>query len=154
MQTTKMEAFSIIGISIKTTNENEQSDQEIPALWNRFMAENIISKIPNKIDDDIYSLYVDYESDHTKPYTTIIGCKVKKLDTIPNGMIGRSFHGGNYAKTSIQGDLMNGIIKEHWLKIFDMELDRTYTVDFEIYGEKAKDPSNAEVDFYVGIQPY
>ncbi len=152
METVKIEPFHIIGISIRTTNENGQASKEIAELWNTFMSENVLTKIPSKIDNEIYSLYTDYESDHTKPYTTILGCKVENLNSIPNGMIGRSFEGGTYVKTTAKGDLMKGLVVDQWSKIFEMELDRTYNADFEIFGEKAQNPSNAEVDFYVGVQ--
>ncbi len=152
METVKIEPFHIIGISIRTTNENGQASKEIAELWNTFMSENVLTKIPSKVDNEIYSLYTDYESDHTKPYTTILGCKVENLNSIPNGMIGRSFEGGTYVKTTAKGDLMKGLVVDQWSKIFEMELDRTYNADFEIFGEKAQNPSNAEVDFYVGVQ--
>ncbi|WP_417445309.1 GyrI-like domain-containing protein [Joostella sp.] len=152
MQTVKIEPFKIIGISIRTTNENGQASQEIAELWQRFMSENVISKIPNKIDNAVYSLYTEYESDHTKPYTAILGCKVKNLNNVPNGMFGKSFEGGTYSKTTAKGDLMQGLVVNQWSKIFEMELDRTYDADFEIFGEKAQNPANAEVEFYVGIK--
>jgi len=116
------------------------------------MSENILSKIPNRLDESIYSLYTDYESDHTKPYTTIIGCKVKNLDNIPNGLVGKSFNGGNYLKSTIKGDLMQGLVGNYWFDIFDMKLDRNYKVDFEIYKDTTQDPSNTEVDFYIGTK--
>lgn len=152
MQTVKIEPFKIIGISIRTTNENGQASQEIAELWQRFMSENVISKIPNKIDNAVYSLYTEYESDHTKPYTAILGCKVENLDNVPNGMVGKSFDGGTYSKTTAKGDLMQGLVVNQWSKIFEMELDRTYDADFEIFGEKAQNPADAEVEFYVGIK--
>jgi predicted transcriptional regulator YdeE len=152
MQTVKIKPFNIIGISIRTTNENGQASQEIAELWQKFMSEEIVSKIPNKIGNDVYSLYTEYESDHTKPYTTILGCKVENLDNIPNGMVGSSFEGGNYIKTTAKGDLMQGLIVNHWSKIFEMDLERIYSVDFEVFSEKAQNPSDAEVDFYVAIK--
>lgn len=152
MQIVKIEPFKIIGISIRTTNENGQASQEIADLWQRFMSENVISKIPNKIDNSVYSLYTEYESDHTKPYTAILGCKVENLDSVPNGMVGKSFNGGAYSKTTSKGDLMQGLVVNQWSKIFEMELDRTYDADFEIFGEKAQNPADAEVEFYVGIK--
>ena len=152
MQTVKIKPFNIIGISIRTTNENGQASQEIAELWQKFMSETIVSKIPNKMGNDVYSLYTEYESDHTKPYTTILGCKVGNLDNIPDGMVGSSFKGGNYIKTSAKGDLMQGLIVNHWSKIFEMGLDRIYSADFEVFGEKAQNPSDAEVDFYVSIK--
>jgi predicted transcriptional regulator YdeE len=152
MQTVKIEPFNFIGISIRTTNENGQASKEIAELWGKFMSESILEKIPNKVDNEIYSLYTDYEGDHTKPYTAILGCKVENLDNIPNGMVGKSFNGGTYTKTTAKGDLMQGLVVNQWSKIFEMELDRTYDADFEIFGEKAQNPSDAEVDFYVGIK--
>lgn len=152
MQTVKIQPFNIIGISIRTTNENGQASKEIAELWGKFMSERILEKIPNKVDNEIYSLYTDYEGDHTKPYTAILGCKVENLDNIPNGMVGKSFSGGTYTKTTAKGDLKQGLVVNHWSNIFEIELDRTYDADFEIFGEKAQNPSNAEVDFYVGIK--
>ena len=43
-----IQKFNIIGISIRTTNENEQSGKDIPALWDQFISEGIAEKIPNK----------------------------------------------------------------------------------------------------------
>ena len=48
--------------------------------------------------------------------------------------------------------MTKGLVVNQWSKIFEMELDRNYKSDFEIFGEKAQNPSDAEVDFYVGIK--
>ena len=66
-----LEERLIIGVSIMTTNENGQSGTDIPYLWNRFITDNLSSEIPNKISQALYCIYTDYESDFTKPYTTI-----------------------------------------------------------------------------------
>lgn len=152
MQNVNIEPFHIIGIAVRTTNQNNQAAQEIGALWQRFMGEGLTAKIPNRIDDTIYSLYTEYEGDHTQPYTAILGCKVAHLNDIPEGMVGEAFEGGSYVKTSARGDLQKGVIVEHWTKIFGMELDRAFTADFEVFGEKAQNPTDAEVDFYVAIK--
>lgn len=152
MQTVKIEPFKIIGISVRTTNQNGQAAKELSELWGKFLSEGLLAKIPNKVDTNIYSLYTDYESDHTKPYTAILGCKVEAFDNIPSGMVGKSFNGGTYFKTTAKGDIMKGLLVNQWSKIFEMELDRTYDADFEIYGEKARNPSDSEIDFYVGIK--
>lgn len=151
MQNVKIQPFNVIGLSIRTTNENGQASKDIATLWQRFLSGNISSLIPNKVDESIYSLYTDYESDHTRPYTTILGCRVHNLDHIPDGMVGRTFNGGNYVKTTAKGDLMQGLIVNHWSKIFDMDLSRNFVVDYEVFGEKAQNPSDAEVEFYVGV---
>jgi predicted transcriptional regulator YdeE len=148
----QIETFNIIGIAIRTTNENGQSSQDIPALWNQFMSTGILAQIPNKIDDSIYCIYTDYEKDHTQPYTTILGCKVAHLDDIPAPLVGKVMNAATYAKHTVKGNLMEGIVFNEWVKIWNTPMPRTFIADFEIYGQKAQDPNNAEVDIFVGIQ--
>ena len=153
MQSTKIEPFSIIGISVRTTNENNQTAIDIGALWKKFMTEDVLQNIPNKISDDILSIYTNYESDHTKPYDTILGCKVSTLDMIPDGMVGQSFDGGTFAQFISKGDATKGAVYNTWVDIWNTDLNRLYTADFEVYGEKAKNPTDAEVDIFVAIKP-
>ena len=152
MNKVTIKPFKIIGISVRTTNENGQSAKDIGALWNTFIAEGILDKIPNKIDNTIYSIYTDYESDYIKPYTTILGCKVSSIEEIPTGMIAQTFDGGNYTKYVSKGDLTKGVVYEEWLKIWNSNLKRAYTADFEVYGEKSQNPSNAEVEIFVALE--
>ena len=149
---TKIEQFKIIGISTRTTNENNKAVEDISNLWNKFLSEKLIDKIPNKISSEIYSIYTDYEKDYTKPYTTILGCKVINLDQIPEGMIGKEIEGGKYNKLTAKGDITKGIVAQEWLKIWNSDLKRIYTVDFEVYGEKAQNPENAEIEIFVAIK--
>jgi predicted DNA-binding transcriptional regulator YafY len=152
METVKIDPFQIIGISVRTTNENGQAATDIANLWSKFMAEGVLDRIPNKVDQTVYSLYTDYEGDHTQPYTTVLGCRVESLDTIPEGMVGKSFGGGKYVKTTAKGDLTNGLVVNQWSKIWAAALDRRYTADFEAFGAKAQNPKDAEVDFFVAVK--
>ena len=152
MEKVTIKEFTVIGISVRTTNENGQSAKDIGELWNKFMSEGILDKIPSKVDNTIYSIYTEYESDHTKPYTTVLGCKVENTDTIPNGMVAKTFNGGNYARFVSKGDLTKGVVYEEWTKIWNSNLNREYSADFEIYGEKAQNPNDAEVEIFVAIK--
>ena len=152
MQMQKIESFKVIGIAIRTTNQNGQAAQDIPKLWSQFMSNHVLEQIPNKISNDIYCLYTKYESDFMAPYTTVLGCKVSSLETVPDHMEGIEINGGNYAKFEAQGDLNQGIVINKWKEIWATELDRVYTTDFEIYGERAKNPNDAHVDIYIAIK--
>jgi predicted transcriptional regulator YdeE len=152
MNTTSVESFYIIGIAVRTTNENMQAAVDIPQLWNKFMSENIIALIPNKIDDTIYSIYTDYEADYTKPYTTLLGCKVNSLDNIPEGFTGKSFAGGKYTAFTAAGKMADNIVFNEWVKIWNTAISRAYTADFEVYGQKAANPDNAEVDIFIAVK--
>lgn len=152
MDIQKKEEFSVVGISVRTTNENGQMAQDIPALWNKFMTEGIAEKIPNKISNDIYCIYTDYEKDHTKPYTTVLGCKVENLSSVPNGMIAKIFTEASYTKFTAQGNILQGMVFNEWIKIWGSDLNRSFTADFEVYGQKAQNPEDAEVDIFVAVK--
>lgn len=152
MNNVKVAPFKIIGISVRTTNENGQAGKDIPVLWEKMINENILNSIPNKIENTIYSIYTDYEKDHTKPYTMVLGCQVENLDKIPDGMVGYSFDGGEYLKFTIKGDLSKDLVINEWIKIWNMDLGRLFTADFEVYGEKAQNPSDAEVDIFIAVK--
>ena len=146
-----LESFKVIGITVRTTNENGQAGIDIPKLWNKFISENVLSKIPNKITEEIYAIYTAYESDYTKPYTTVLGCKVSSLTLIPKGMKSFTFQGGNYQKFTAKGDLTQGVVYQEWSRIWNLDLTRAYTADFEVYGKKAQNQQNAEVAIFVAL---
>ncbi|MGX5690222.1 GyrI-like domain-containing protein [Arcticibacter tournemirensis] len=152
MDNQKIGPFSVIGISVRTTNENGQSGKDIPSLWRKFMSDGILEKIPNRIDDTIYCIYTDYEKDHTRPYTTILGCRVENLDQIPDQMTGKAFEEAQYRKFSAKGNLMQGAVFEEWQKIWSADLRRSFTADFEVYGVKSVNPENAEVDIFIAVE--
>lgn len=145
--------FKIIGISVRTTNKNNQSQQDLGKLWNNFFSENIIDKIPNKISGNIITIYTDYKSDYTDEYTTIIGVPVSTLDEIPNGLIGREFEGDNFQKFIAKGEMPNAVVNT-WIDIWrrDKELNRKYTYDFEVYGQNSQNGKDSEVEIYIATK--
>lgn len=149
MNIEKIPGFHVIGIAVRTTNENGQAMQDIPALWARFMKEQIAARIPGKINEDLYCIYTDYEKDHTRPYTTLLGCRVYNLDRIPAGMTGKTFTESNYTCFTAKGNLAHGIVYNEWINIWNTALNRAFTADFEVYGEKTTNPQNAEVDIFI-----
>ncbi|CAN5878346.1 GyrI-like domain-containing protein [soil metagenome] len=152
MRILKIKQFIVIGISVRTSNEAGKAAVDIPALWNTFLSEEIAAKIPHKLSDSIYCIYTDYEKDHTKPYTTILGCKVESLENIPVGMMGKIIEEGSYTNHIAKGNLLQGIVFNEWTRIWNSTTDRAFTADYEVYDERAKNPENAEVDIFVAVK--
>jgi predicted transcriptional regulator YdeE len=150
MTTTTLEAFHVIGISVRTTNVNNKALKDIGDLFGNFAGQNIMEKIPNKITEDIYCVYTDYESDFNGPYTAIVGCKVSSLNDIPTGLIGKTIPDSKYQVYRSTGKLSISLSKT-WEGIWNTDLNRRYSADFDIYGEKARDYENGLVDTYVAI---
>lgn len=151
MEILQLEGFNIIGIEVRTSNKNGQGISDIGGLWQKFMNESIIEKIPNKINNTIYSIYTEYAGDYTEPYTTLIGCSVHHLEEIPNGMRGMKFNKSIYQKFIAKGAMSNNIVANKWHEIWNTDINRAYTQDFEVYGEKSHNPNNAEIDIYIAI---
>jgi len=147
-----IQKFYVIGISIRTTNENGQSAKDIEALWAKFWGEEIQKQIPNKINDDIYAVYTDYETDFTGPYTAIVGLSVSSLGNIPPGFVGLTIEKDTYQKFVSKGKMPEAVFNT-WLEIWDSkDLKRAYKYDFTIHGKKYYDGDNAEVETFISVK--
>jgi predicted transcriptional regulator YdeE len=54
----ELEDFEIIGIAVRTTNQNRQAESDIGALWVRFYGDGSKETIPEKISEDLYSIII------------------------------------------------------------------------------------------------
>lgn len=152
------EAFTIVGIEIQTTPA--RAGKEVGELWQKFIAENIEEKIPEKQYFNILALYSDYSSKHDdfcEPdivngpidhYSYLIGCQVVKTDKIPTGFVAKKVPMARYAVFHIQGNFPESLQKA-WKDINNLGLERTYEYDFEDYKD-FETPEKA-ITIYVGI---
>ncbi len=153
MQKQKISNFKLVGLELdkKTTNEDGQSSVACGNLWQNFETGNYIGRIPNKLSDEIYAVYFDYEGDNTNTFSYFIGCKVDPDTQIPDKMKTITIPNDNYVKVISKGK-MPGCVAHSWKEIWKSKIDRKYTYDFEIYDEKSKDWSNAEVQLFVACK--
>lgn len=138
----------VIGISIETSNEMFQKD--VPPFWNRFFNEDIATKIPNVISYNLFAIYTNYQGDFTKPFTYLIGCEVTNLDSIPEGMMGVEIPYSSYAVYNVNGEFPKSMINA-WHTIWNSDLNRSYTTDFEIYPSDFNPKDKPEIKIHIGI---
>ena len=145
--------FKLIGISVRTTNQNNQVQEDLGKLWGQFFSENIYEKIPNRISNEILAIYTDYQSNYTEDYTTIIGVLVSTLNEIPDEMIGREFQPENFKKFVAKGEMPKAVV-DTWTEIWqqDENLNRKYSYDFELYGENCQKAADSEVEIFVAVK--
>lgn len=153
MEKQTLGSFPVIGIAVRTSNADGHAAKDIPELWAKFWASDVAAKIPGITGKAIYSIYTAYEGDYTQPYTTLIGYKVENLDHIPEGFTGLVIEGGPYCKCTAKGKLSDGIVFNAWTAIWNTEIPRAYTADFEVYDERSQNPDEAEVDIYLAVKP-
>ncbi|HET6528078.1 MAG TPA: GyrI-like domain-containing protein [Balneolaceae bacterium] len=153
MQKTPFFETHLIGLALKgkTTNKNGQSSIDCGKLWQQFEAENIAGKIPDKLSDEIFAVYHNYEGDFTQPFSYFIGCKVAPNTKIPEGLNDLTISKGIFSKRTAKGK-MPDCVADTWKEIWNSGLQRAYQRDFEIYDERSKDWNDAEVDIYVSVK--
>lgn len=140
----------VIGIECRTSNESHAAPHDIPRLWERFYREAVQNKIPNKVSNEVIALYCDYEKDHTRPYSCVIGCPVDSFEQIPPGMVGKMVPASTCALFQTSGPFPQSLV-DTWNTIWKSHLKRSYTVDYEVYGEKFLSPLK-EVDILIAIE--
>ena len=150
--------FTLIGISVRTNNAKEQTaDGLIGKQWQRFYQEGILSKIPNKADNNTVAAYTGYASDKDGDYTLVIGAKVTSDKEVPSGMVAVKVPSGRYARFTSEKGPVARIGADLWRRIWAIPKsqpggDRAYKTDFEVYDQRAEDPQNAQMDIYIGIK--
>jgi len=147
----KVGGFKVVGLSIKTSNEEGRAVDHINALWQFFMTENILDKLPARVDDTIYAVYSEYEGDHERPYKFSLGVRVDEELEIPEGMDGVDIPIMTYARGKAKGEQVKALV-DLWTVVWESDLARSYKVDFEVYGAAFFDPKLSQVDLYLSIE--
>jgi len=145
-----LDEFSVIGISVRTTNKNGQSQKDIGELWSRFMQGNISAQISNKLSDNLYCIYTEYESDYQGAYTTILGYKVSTIGNLSDGLIGKNIPNSRYRMYLSEGVLPQSIMKT-WSHIWESDIDRKYLADFDVYTPNAFSSESPIVETYLSV---
>ena len=143
-------AFYLSGISVRTTNQNGQSQKDIGGLWARIMKDNLLEKIEGKVSGDTYCVYTDYETDHTGFYTVLIGYKVNSLGSIPDGFAQIVIPADKYQAYTLAGKFPENV-HAAWREIWNSKVKRKYTADFDLYSAGAKSFDETEVKIYIAV---
>jgi predicted transcriptional regulator YdeE len=153
MSKVEIEEINLIGLPLngKTSNANGQSGIDCGNLWQQFEKGQYSEKIPGKLSEEIYAVYHQYEGDYTKPYSYFIGCKVSPGTEVPEGLISLVINSGTYQKILAKGK-MPDCVADAWREIWSSDISRKYEADFEVYDERSRDWSKAEVDIYLSIK--
>jgi len=148
---TNLGAFTIVGISVRTNNKDGKGLTDIGGLFHKFFSEQIAASIPDKVSEEVYCVYTDYESDFMGDYTTIIGCKVFDTKNLPTGLVVKHIPKCKYREYSASGTIHEAVGKI-WTHIWQStDIDRAYVADFDVYGIEAQDPQNAVVYTYLSV---
>lgn len=153
--------MKIVGLSCRTDNASEMNPQtaQIGATVGKYMQTGIAQQVANAVTPfTTYSVYTEYESDHTGKYTYIIGTEVTSFEGQPQDLIQITIPAQTYAKFTNGPAPMPMVSIEAWQQIWPMTSEdfggkRAYQADLEVYDERALDLQNATLDILIGIFP-
>lgn len=158
--TTHRPEMKLIGITARTNNATEinwETGKIFPCVQRYFqqgLAEGILSRTK---PGTTLCVYTNYESDHTGDYTYFIGEEVSTFEGQPSDLEPITIPAQSYAKFTNGPAPMPQVVREPWMKIWQMTPEdfggeRKYIADFEVYDERAADHGNVVLDIYIGIK--
>ena len=160
MQETKvsLSEIKLVGIKIRTNNmaEGNPNTAKIANMASQYFQNSLPEAIPHRKTPGVtFIAYAEYESNYKGEYTCFIGEEVTQIDNLPENLVVHIIPAQNYNKfTNEAGALPNVVIKA-WQEIWQMkelEVNRSYKTDFEIYDQRAMNPASTILDIYIGVR--
>ncbi len=150
----------VTALKTRTSNAAEFNPEtaKIGALMGVYFGGGLSQKIQNRKNPGVtLSIYTEYESDHTGPYTYYLGEETASFDSAPETFSSLTIPGQTYLKFTTHPGSLPEIVIDAWQKIWamtpqDFGAQRSYIADFELYDARCADPSNAIVDIYIGLK--
>lgn len=133
----------VVGLSSNTSNDDPAMGEIIGTLWQDFY-QSFSMIIKNRVNEYSIGLYSDYTENG---YTVTVGNEVSNCEN--NDLSIKRIPAGKYAKFSIEGDMQQSVAQA-WSEIWQMDLDRSFTGDFEEYLNS--DFQNAKIDLYIALK--
>ncbi len=149
--------FVVIGIFARTNNSAESTGNgEIPKLWQRFFAEGVMNRIPDRDGDSVYAVYTNYASDWNGDYTILLGVKVSPGTKPPEGMAVITVPAGRYLEFVSAKGPGTEVVPKAWTQIWAYFQDpanprRAYQADYERYDELS-DPNAMQAHIFMGVK--
>lgn len=120
------------GLTARTNNMSPDMGAVIGGLWERFYKDGIYESLPGKVNGKSLGIYSDYEGDEKADYSITVACEVESAEKLPEGTVAIRIPAGRYAKFIVRGHMQKAVA-EFWQQLWEMDLDRAFTCDYEEY---------------------
>ncbi|MDP4508907.1 GyrI-like domain-containing protein [Nonomuraea sp. NBC_00507] len=145
MDVTERAELTVVGYVIRTTNADEMDPAraKLPALWQRAGAPGAFAHVPGRVDENLYAVLTDYESDHNGAYTQIVGIGVRTVPRLPEGMVAVRVPAGQALRVEARGPMPQSLV-EAWQRVWKHTESggtpsRSYTTDLEVHHPQGAD---------------
>ncbi|MEU8248800.1 GyrI-like domain-containing protein [Nonomuraea sp. NPDC048916] len=139
MDITDRDELTVVGFAVRTTNAEEADPvrARLPALWQRAGAPGAFAHVPGRIDENLYAVLTDYESDHHGAYTQIVGIGVRTVPRLPEGMVAVRVPAARTLRIEARGPMPQAVV-EAWQQVWKHTESggapaRAFTTDLEVH---------------------
>jgi predicted transcriptional regulator YdeE len=91
------------------------------------------------------------KSDYMGYYTALLGCKINSPADMPEGFSAISLPAGKYQVYSMGGKFPENV-RLAWQEIWESDVNRAYSADFDLYSAGAKSFEETEVKIYLAVK--
>ncbi|SEG43894.1 Predicted transcriptional regulator YdeE, contains AraC-type DNA-binding domain [Nonomuraea solani] len=139
MDVTERAELVVVGFAVRTTNAEEMDPAraKLPTLWQRAGAPGAFAHVPGRLDENLYAVLTDYESDHNGAYTQIVGTGVRTVPRLPEGMVAVRVPAVQSLKLAARGPMPQSLV-EAWQQVWKHTESggtpsRAFTTDLEVH---------------------
>lgn len=144
-----LEEKTVAGVQARTSNLSPEMGSVIGGLWKSFYEDGIYASIPEKCNQKVLGIYMNYAGDEADEYTAAVACETKKHATVTEEAVKWTIPAGRYARFVVTGNMHTSVAK-FWEELWRMELPRAFVCDFEEY--QNADMEHAEIHMYIGLK--
>ncbi|RJL30350.1 GyrI-like domain-containing protein [Bailinhaonella thermotolerans] len=137
--------FFVVGYAVRTSNAAEADPARalLPALWGRASQPGAFAHVPGRMDENLYAVLTDYESDHRGAYTQIVGVAVTSPAAIPENLVAVRVPAARCLRLSARGPMPQALL-DTWAEVWKHTESggspaRSFTTDVEIHHEEGAD---------------
>ncbi|WP_433431495.1 GyrI-like domain-containing protein [Nonomuraea sp. CA-141351] len=145
MDVTERAELIVVGFAVRTTNADEMDPAraKLPALWQRAGAPGAFAHVPGRVDENLYAVLTDYESDHNGAYTQIVGTGVRTVPRLPEGMVAVRVPAAQSLKLEARGQMPQALV-DAWQQVWKHTESggtpsRAFTTDLEVHHPEGAD---------------
>jgi predicted transcriptional regulator YdeE len=145
----QLDEKTVARLLIRTNNNDPGMSKAIGDLWHAFFADGVYQSISDKRNSNTIGLYSNYESNAKGAYDVMACCEIVSEKEVPDGVVLQVIPAGKYAKFIVRGDAKQAVA-DFWHKLWNMELDRKCSSDFEEY-QSTGNINDCEVHIYISL---
>lgn len=120
-----------VGVSTQLNSYDEQLSSHMDELWSYFMNNDIMSVIPNIIDERVYCIYSDNDKDGN--FNVTLGFQTSDINEVYEGLKAHKIAPRPFVVVESGSENVDDFVATTWEKIYNSSIDYSNDYNMEVY---------------------